>query len=306
MPVAAFSPDHIAAIVSVRCGRFNAVMEYKTRATARTVQQEQAAAKAYGIFTTVELTGMGSGFRLNAVIPESSHRLQILHSIACSGITHGYLVYASSTYIIRVVHVVVSESASHTYQSALKAIALGYMEWVYTETASIPEFETEQLGHCVDQATLVQTLGLWRALVKLINERQNPLPPAKHIMPTLIALWNRVKGGIDVYSRYLKNVKSKHFRLTPSATIWLRLLMTLVYNAYQSFLLFQVASSSQFARRIWVLTVILAVTRFFDESRTMYKLQGLSETQATSPQFCRILPRSCRCAFKEGRLSAPT
>ncbi|EEY60053.1 uncharacterized protein PITG_21091 [Phytophthora infestans T30-4] len=47
MPVAAFSPDHIAAIVSVRCGRFNAVMEHKNRATARTVQQEQAAAKAY-------------------------------------------------------------------------------------------------------------------------------------------------------------------------------------------------------------------------------------------------------------------
>lgn len=243
MPVAAFSPDHIASIVSVKCGRFSAVMEYKTRTTARTVQHERALSAVHCIFTTVNLASMGTGELLNTAIPELNHRLQILHSIVCGGVGDGFLVYATSSSIIRVVHVVVSSSASQTYCSALNAIARGYMGWVYTANSCIPDFDHSQYGHCVDQATLQQTLELWKALVNIIDERQGPLPPAKHIIPTLIALWNKVKGGIDVYSRYLKNVKSKHFRLSPTGAIWLRMMMTLVYNAHQSYMLFQVSIS---------------------------------------------------------------
>ncbi|KAG1713297.1 hypothetical protein DVH05_001017 [Phytophthora capsici] len=182
---------------------------------------------------------MGFGGRLCDVVPEASHRLQLLHNISCGGVQDGFLVYASSTTIIRVVHVVVEPRVSWTYRAALEAIQKGYFTWIYGEHGTVPQFDSAQLGHCIDQATLEQTLMLWKALVKLINDRGEPLPPAKHIIPTLVALWNRVKGGIDVYSRYLKNVKSKHYRLSPTATVWLRMLMTLVYNAHQTFLLLQ-------------------------------------------------------------------
>jgi hypothetical protein len=71
----------------------------------------------------------------------------------------------------------------------------------------------------------------------LIEERGRPLPPGKHILPSVVALWNRIKGGVDVYSRLLKNCKAVHHCLPPGAAIWLRMLMTTVYNGHQAYLL---------------------------------------------------------------------
>ncbi|KAF1790080.1 hypothetical protein GQ600_1560 [Phytophthora cactorum] len=62
------------------------------------------------------------------------------------------------------------------------------MRWLYSDDGVIPYFNPTQLGHCVDQVTLEQAIVLWKTLVKLIDERGQPLPPAKHIMPTLVAL----------------------------------------------------------------------------------------------------------------------
>jgi hypothetical protein len=43
------------------------------------------------------------------------------------------------------------------------------------------------------------------------------------------------KGGpIDLYSRFQKNCKSAHSHLGPVGAIWLRLIMTCVYNAYHA------------------------------------------------------------------------
>ncbi|GMF42848.1 unnamed protein product [Phytophthora fragariaefolia] len=234
--VAAFSPDNIASVLHTMRGRFNAVMEYKTRTTARTVRKEQNLASSHGKFTSVDVTTTGFGGSHCEVIPDRSHRLQILHNIVCGGVQDGFLVYASSSSIIRVIRVAVDCGVSWTYRAALEAIQKGYISWIFAENRAIPHFDSDQLGHCTDQRTLEQNLTLWKALVKVVDDRRQPPPPAKHIIPTLIALWNRIKGGIDVYSRYLKNVKSKHFRLSPTATVWLRTLMSLVYNAQQSLL----------------------------------------------------------------------
>jgi hypothetical protein len=93
------------------------------------------------------------------------------------------------------------------------------------------------VGHCKDEATFLLTLKLWRAFNNLVIQRGRPLPPGKHILPTLVALWNRIKGGIDVYSRLMKNCKSVHHKLSPGAAIWLRVLMTMVYNGHQAYIL---------------------------------------------------------------------
>lgn len=179
-------------------------MEYKTRTTPRTVLKEKALAVSCGVFTTVDLVTMGFGGRLNSLMPDPSHRLQIQHCVVCGGISDGFLVYASSTSIIRVVHVVVGSDVSRIYYAALKTIMTEHLMWIYSDNGVMPRFGGGPRGHCVDMVTLEQTLALWRALVTLTKERQQPLPPAKHIIPTSIALWNHVKGGIDVYLRYLK------------------------------------------------------------------------------------------------------
>jgi hypothetical protein len=58
----------------------------------------------------------------------------------------------------------------------------------------------------------------------------------------VVATWNRGKGPIDVYSRFQKNTKSSHAHLGPIGAIWLRLVMTTVYNAYHSFNLSRTAA----------------------------------------------------------------
>ncbi|ETL39697.1 hypothetical protein L916_09000, partial [Phytophthora nicotianae] len=235
IPIAAFSPDHIASVVSVNRGRFYAVMEYKTRTTTQTVTKEQSIAAEYGVFSSVNLMTDGFSGAFNAIVPDKDHRLQITHSIACGNIRDGFLVYAAATHIIPVVHVRVEPTVTWTYRSALSATEDNYLAWVYDPAVAVPELNLTRVKHCPDRATLLQSLGLWRALVKLIHDRGDPLPPAKRILPSLIALWNRTKGGIDVYSRYLKNVKPKHFRLSPKATrhfFCLRDLCT-SYKAYQ-------------------------------------------------------------------------
>jgi len=49
-----------------------------------------------------------------------------------------------------------------------------------------------------------------------------------------VATRDRGKGPIDVYSRIQKSCKSAHSHLGPVGAIWLRLIMTCVYNAYHT------------------------------------------------------------------------
>ncbi|EGZ07972.1 hypothetical protein PHYSODRAFT_319025 [Phytophthora sojae] len=165
-------------------GRFSAVLEYKTRVTERTKQSELLLAQGCGIFATVELQASGFGSLFKQMIPDPSHRSQILHNIVCGGVEDGFLIYASQTEIIRVVHVRVGVDVTTTYRAALTVIRDAHLKWVYEEN----------------------NLQLWRALVRIIDDLCRPLPPAKHILPSLVGFWNRIKGGIDVYSRHLTNV----------------------------------------------------------------------------------------------------
>ncbi|EGZ26799.1 hypothetical protein PHYSODRAFT_308431 [Phytophthora sojae] len=221
MVFAAFSPDHIAVMLSAVRGQFYTVLEYKTRVVDDTQQCEQSLADTYGALASVQLVTNAFDRTFKDIVPEGSHWCRILHNVVCGGVRDGFLVYATPTRIIRIVHVYVGDPVAVTYRAALHFICEAYMKWVYDDTLVTPYFSLTDLGHC---------------------SRGRPLPPAKHIIPSLIALWNRVKGGIDVYSRYLKNVKSRHTALAPTGAIFLRILMTLIYNAHQSHQLFQVCT----------------------------------------------------------------
>ena len=75
-----------------------------------------------------------------------------------------------------------------------------------------------------------------------IRENKHPFPPAKHLVPTIVAMWNGFKGGIDVYSRLLKNVQSDHKKLGPKCFVIFRLIKSLLLNAHISKRLFEVCT----------------------------------------------------------------
>ena len=81
---------------------------------------------------------------------------------------------------------------------------------------------------------LKQHVALWRALNAEVVRRNKPFPPAQQIIPCITSVWNCTKGGVDVYSRSLKNVQALHEKLDAQAAVFLRFLKSLLYNAFQT------------------------------------------------------------------------
>ena len=95
----------------------------------------------------------------------------------------------------------------------------------------------QEFGHAVDS----QTVHLWQKLSATIievhrafSEQNNSfrMPPAHDLLPYAIYLWNHVKGGQDVCSRILKNVKVDFRGLSPRAFILIRFVLTALMNAH--------------------------------------------------------------------------
>ncbi|KAE9063417.1 hypothetical protein PF007_g29565 [Phytophthora fragariae] len=249
MKYLAFSPGGVGMFSSPETQDFFAILEYKTRTTPVTIAKEAAIATKYDKFVTITLNSAEDGDDFKTIVPDQSHRSQLLHNTIGASLTNGMLVYASPTSIIRVVHVILSDDVIDAYLLAISGVKDLCLDWIYTSNAPVPSLSTDELGFCGDLEILKQHLSLWRELCKIVDARGKPLPAAKHIIPTLIATWNRVKGGIDVYSRFLKNVRARHQHLPPLAAIWIRILMTIVYNAFQSTQLLQTYSFLMFDER---------------------------------------------------------
>ncbi|KAJ8571418.1 hypothetical protein ON010_g5419 [Phytophthora cinnamomi] len=246
-----FSPDGIALVASSPTDeRFYAVLEYKTSTRAGKIDSESAIAERWSRFASVKLESGSDSVKFMQLITEQGHRSQLFHNIISGSLGDGFIICASTSPIIRTVHVTVDADI-------VDANLFG----------PVPIFSPEELGHCGDCSTLYQQLTLLREMNARIKELGQPLPPAEDIIPTAITMWNREKGGIDVYSRLLKNAKSRHERLPPLAAIWLRLFMTLIYNAFQPSQLLQVV-----LRISWMKTVVQHTITIFNARTNRYHI----------------------------------
>ena len=230
---AAFSPDGIVVAVSPTFGNVVALLELKSKISRQTERQEEKLSDTYGRMFVVNASLDSIAFK--KAIPDRGHRGQLVHGMASGNLRFAFYVVASLRKIIRVVMVEVEPDDLLMYMRALKYIYETHLNWVLS--GSVPVLEVANMGHAVDQHTIVKTLDLWRAIRRLIVERGRPLPPCRFILPSMVAIWNRCKGPIDVFSRFLKNVHAHHSHLKPVANIWLRLIMSMIYNAYQSYIL---------------------------------------------------------------------
>ena len=269
---AAFSPDAIAGVnleSALGGSRYVALVEMKTKCSDATLSAETELAKQYGEFQEIDVERDPMSFKVS--IPDASYRCQLLHGMASGCLNDALYVVASLRKIIRVVHVRVSNLIRQQYLSAIGDLGRQHLGW--NVEGSLPAtLEIEPESHAVDRHSVWTTLCLWREMSRMISERGRPLPAGKHILPEVVATWNRGKGPIDVYSRFQKSTKSYHAHLGPIGAIWLRLLMTTVYNAYHSYNLSRTAA---------FLTS--------DECRSFKEFQ---KTRARLPpfrQFCHIL-----------------
>jgi hypothetical protein len=255
-PHAAFSPDAIVTLRSQVGDEDSspgdapgdicivAGAEFKTRTNNTSDRIEKLLADQYGKFQYIDMSATlnevdgsitvdkNESLKFKKSIKELSYRCQILHCMACSGLEDWLYVTASLDSVIRIVLIHTNELALSVYRQSLTWLKDTYFPWVYNDSLPIPDFGNQYL-HAVNKHGVETSLQLWRAMNKIIAQRRRPLPPGRFLLPSLIAIWNRIKGGIDVFSRHLKNIKSQHMRMNPYAASWIRLIMAMVYNSHQ-------------------------------------------------------------------------
>ena len=234
--LAAFSSDGIAGVVEDSewaSLRYPSLVEMKSKCTEATLHAEKELVDEFG--ECQEINAVKNPDLFKAIIPEASYRCQLLHGMACGGLENGFYVVASLRKILRVVHVRVGRLLRQQYVSVITNLGRQHLNWISEGT--LPTMTFEQDSHGVDHHSVqCSTLGLWRAMSRMIRNLQRPLVAAgRHLIPEVVATWNRGKGPIDVYSRFQKNCKAVHAHLGPVDAIWLlRLNMTCVYNAYHA------------------------------------------------------------------------
>ncbi len=88
------------------------------------------------------------------------------------------------------------------------------------------------LHHAVDIPTIMFWRKMSRKLFNLNLDERFRLKPAHDIVPYVVCLWNKCKGGQDVVSRQLKNVQVNFRSLKPRAYIIIRQLLIQLFNEH--------------------------------------------------------------------------
>jgi hypothetical protein len=235
------SPDGLVIARIEQSGSFSiSLLEMKTKVKNNQEQKEVDLLNTLGPYCDVVLRDGEGGVDFKVAIPEEDHRSQLLHGMAVMNLTSAFYVVASTAGIIRVVYIQFHEDDVRNYRNAIQILfEEANLKWI-DDDGVLPqidptEFTSGKLVHAVDRYSICKALDLWRVLRKKIIDEGKPFPKGRRIVPVVVALWNRCKGPIDLYSRFLRNVQAKHKKLAPIGAVWLRLIMTIVYNAYQTY-----------------------------------------------------------------------
>jgi hypothetical protein len=246
-PRAAFSPDGIClAKQNVTHENENytidflAIIEIKTKTCRNTSAKEWSIARALGRFAVVDLANVCGQETFVSVIPELEHRTQIVHGMGCGSAPAAFYIVADDHQIIRVVYIcflgeMLGSFAEH-YQMAIQQIfndeGLGWIDQGRVPKIDPSDFTTI-LKYAVDQHTVDQSYELCKALDETYIEKGNTIPILHRCLPASVALWNKCKGPIDLYSRHFWNNLPNQRKIKTTGATWLRMIRTAVYNAYQ-------------------------------------------------------------------------
>ena len=241
-PFQAASPDGILIIKYKLNANDNeesivpAVLEVKTRVGVETVHvmEELAGESKVSICDLRSCENLHDAGQLFAtMIPDKTHREQILHQAASLGIQHSLYAEASTSGIRRVVLVIFSETIMCSYQKVLQNMAALLLPWVYNRNSShgaMPNFSVYTLGRATDMYTLNQYLEIWDACVEWKQRNEKPLPPTIRIVPAQVSHWNGSKGAVDQRSRELRKLPYKNIPL--EAALYDRNIMNVFLNAH--------------------------------------------------------------------------
>ena len=142
------------------------------------------------------------------------------HDLVVVGTNYSMYVVTSlgSVGIMRMVFVTILNPLILEYLKVFTTVAENRLGWVYGNDP-IPHMTSKTLRYVGDMHTLVQHLKLWKCLDAHITANGPPCKPGHRLLDKIVALWNRLKCAIDVYSRFMKNTAVPHHKLPPVAAV---------------------------------------------------------------------------------------
>jgi hypothetical protein len=163
-----------------------------------------------------------------------NYRTQVLHHVCTYNLSELLFVVGSQKEIIYACRIYFPENIRNAYKSLMENFGSKYIAWYQDDDDRELKKQLSILD--LQHATDVSTVLFWRKMARKITEiNKNPnqrLGSAHDIIPHAISLWNKCKGGQDVVSRQLKNVKVDFYKLKPRAAIIIRQVMTQLLNAH--------------------------------------------------------------------------
>ena len=191
-----------------------------------------------------------------------------MHHASTLNVPRVLYIMASPTRILQCISVSISETLRLKYCEILTGLQREHFGWTTdidrSPNSAVPEFPNIEWGFLRSRECLVLNFGLWRSLNREITRRGKPLPPAKYIRPKIIAAWNKMKGGVDVYSAVLSHCKVDVAQLHPRARIMLHNIMTLILNCHYAWRLLQVEDSLLSCSSFWRFREKLKSSMSFD------------------------------------------
>jgi hypothetical protein len=191
--------------------------EYKTLTTPTTEAAGMKKAGELGYVYRKVHIGVGDHSLFKLHCSSGPHRAQLLEHAGVYKVKDQLYVVAGLTKIIRVVHFVFNDEVLNSMTEHLKVIKEEYMGFIWspdectrsiTPTINLRSFDDipdtiKDFGWCKDRWTFVQALEKMKAIRHAIDQRGEPFPPIKHILPyNVCALllcegFRRVKGTLS-------------------------------------------------------------------------------------------------------------
>lgn len=164
--------------------------------------------------------------KFHKFIPEQRYRCQVLHHAAVYQIPNVVYVVAEEGQIIRTVFLRINKKLRLVYKQIIEFIQKKYLYWIY-DSSNLNEPDLEKIFayldfgslHVRDSQTVTIRYRLWKKLHEWINKNNQPLPETYKLIPLIIAVWNRLKVGIDSNTQIRSHVKGD-FHAPVETSLW--------------------------------------------------------------------------------------
>ena len=175
------------------------------------------------------------------VVPEADYRFQILHELVVCNVYFNLYVVSTSK-IEYAVFVYMPPEIRDTYKLMMADIEKSHLGWLFkndgsfdTELKNFPKVLDKDIswGYAKDKEGLKSRLQLMMALMRLRDNIKKPLPEAAMLVPSIVSLWNKLKGPIDDFSQVLATVLARLGKNSPMVIIWVRMISLCLYNSWR-------------------------------------------------------------------------